>query len=370
MQPDGWAVMQPSSEAVMQPDGLAVTQPSSEAARRTGALSTRKLARLLDGDDDQAAFAARQLNALAGSSESMRDAINRVGAVFRLLDILTRCSTLDEPASAWLCVDAVQCLSQLAGNNLFCRARIVKLGALAPLVRMLTSTSSERCEAAAYCLSTLVYDDGRHSREIVDAGAIPPLVHLLSSSGGPCEAAVCCLRNLALGGVEADIVAAGAVPRLVRLLTGSTPTALHNTLVCLVALADHSDEHRSAIVAAGAVPVLVRLLTGSTPVDADEAARCLATLAAGRSEHRSAIIAAGAIPVLVRLLISGAHDEVHYAAECLANLTDGCDEHRAAVGAALVASNVTDSPELASYADQEHLSKLMGCMPLVLNLQV
>ena len=215
-------------------------------------------------------------------------------------------------------------------------------------VKALKEAGNDREAAAAAdaLQEDISYDDDRAAIAI-EVGAIPPLVALVTNGSNPRgqRAAAKALAVISLRTrIPAAIVAAGGIGALVTLLRNWSEDHLYlgheaaqalNHLYQYDVGAVESAANRAAIVNAAAVDPLVALVTNGSTGDRGQAARELSNLALCDA-IQEAIADAGAIPLLVTLVTNGAADEQKWAARALGNvgsLNEANQEEIVAAGA-------------------------------------
>uniref|UniRef100_A0A061RVG2 Catenin (Cadherin-associated protein), beta 1 n=1 Tax=Tetraselmis sp. GSL018 TaxID=582737 RepID=A0A061RVG2_9CHLO len=211
------------------------------------------LVKLLQTGDSQAtvgpAMAAAAIANLA-QTDSIRDEIERAGAVQPLIDLLRAPSQESQ-----VLVKASAALFNISQSEK-CRARIVEAQAVPVLAGFLPQGESAVATWAAAVLASLARSDyGRHS--ILEAGAVPLIVDLLrlGSMSGAARQASAAAQELACGFATRDaLVCCGAVPALQSLHSGARGDR-ELAECCLQALANLARHHlaRAELHAAGAL---------------------------------------------------------------------------------------------------------------------
>jgi hypothetical protein len=218
-------------------------------------------------------------------------------------------------------------VAQALGYMCLNGVNIAAVGAIPPLVRLLSDDDAEVVECAAEAFDVLSLGEGNH-REMVAAGALPALVELLS--GGTVTAAgyaSAVLHNMARSRDEhlaTCIVAARAIPPLVELLCDFDKHRVKlavRTLYFLWTTGGIKFCVCDEMVKEGALPVLVNLLN-----DADSATDAVTQLIACLTydrDQRQAVKDAGAVEHLSALLKQEDRSEraKEYAARALRKLS-------------------------------------------------
>ena len=236
---------------------------------------------------------------------------------------------VDRLAPGWQPAQNVAAAHELAelAQSRQARRRVVKAGAVQPLVALLARHNSSLLEPACACLSVLAQDDeGR--RLMISAGAARPLVLALRSTrSAVLREASGALWNMSHKndeGVQA-ICTARAIPALVEQLRSADEHVLINALSTLANIAA-TPSGRTSVGGGnlGAVPAATRVLRSGGAGSRKAAARLLANLTHGpKSRTKTAatqISQAGGVPALVQMLGGGDESGRDEAVECLGNL--------------------------------------------------
>jgi len=205
---------------------------------------------------------------------------------------------------------------------------IISCGAVAPLVKLITSAPGNLQELAAAVLGNLCHESPENQDKVAKAGVFKPLVELLGAEIGPAQEAAYAIWNLTVGHEEnsAKVVRCNAIPKLTELLKSTSDIAQENAAGALMHVT-MSEEARAAIVQAAAIPRLCELLQPSyEPEVSTQAAGALLNLASDVSdcpEYSKQIVSQGAIGPLVNLVKDGPDLAKEYAAGALMNLIRG-----------------------------------------------
>ena len=266
-----------------------------------------------------------------------------------------------------------------AATVLACLARdtavheeIVESGGIAPLVALLSGTSSTGAKRmAANGLARLALTSSATQAKIADAGAVAPLLVWLSSQDtkSPVSGRPTGLPDLAARALDAvatsnqdtsaQVIRAGAVAPLVAMLAADRSLEAQRSsagLLATLAEAGEGEGVAASIAAEGGIPALVSLLVASERTTPHEnATRALWHLAASGEENQTAIAQAGGIVPLVVLLESGTEATKQYAAAAAESLADGSADNQLALARAraippLVELLGSDRPETQQHA--------------------
>ncbi|KAK3278803.1 hypothetical protein CYMTET_13283 [Cymbomonas tetramitiformis] len=286
------------------------------------------------------------LSSIACGTNEHRDAMLEAGVAEALIKTFTARQQPGVGASAGsdnygegfsrinLCTRVVSTLSNLAQGSNACRVRIVRAGAVKPLVALLGHASMSVLEGAASALGNIACGDDVCREEIINQGALQPLVALLHSGTNEARgAAASAIGNMSCGSDarRRKVVESGAVKSLVELLASGSEIscdARARVAGAMLNMAAGSDEFRAELIGAGALRVLVHLLIQPATSSHAQAANVLLNIACGNNKYRQAVIDAGAVPVLVSQLITGSSDAKNTSAGALWCLAAGTDLHR------------------------------------------
>mmetsp|Transcript_48116 Transcript_48116/g.112507 ORF Transcript_48116/g.112507 Transcript_48116/m.112507 type:complete len:642 (+) Transcript_48116:82-2007(+) len=204
--------------------------------------------------------------------------------------------SLDEKTEAALVLGVLAATSQVS------QVKIVREGAVAPLVALLSSGAPEARGQAAVALKTLASNNTYNKVVIVRAGAIPLLIKLLKDDSMEVqEVAEGALQLLAEFNNQVEIAQAGAIVPLVALLKDSQPGVREEAVGALVLLSLNAD-NQVAIAQVGAIPMLVDLLKDEVADVREQAAAALRNLAAENVDNQREIAKAGALAPLTDLM--------------------------------------------------------------------
>ena len=188
---------------------------------------------------------------------------------------------------------------------------------------LLGSDNQTTAQYAAAALESLARDHIENQIALAKAGAIAPLVELLGTDSTETqEHAVGALLYL---GSHDEASRNAVVKRLVAVLDMRNAAAQLKSAEALAVLAARSAENRKAITAAAAIPPLVRLLGDGRRTRKDtpqeRAAAVLADLARS-GDNKKKIVEAGGIQPLVAMLSSDPAPQKH-----AAGATPRCGRH-------------------------------------------
>jgi vacuolar protein 8 len=188
-------------------------------------------------------------------------------------------------------------------------ALLVRLGAVAPLVALVSTGTDQGRTAAASCLAAIAASKREHQEAVARAGAMAPLVALLRAGSNKAQlqaaAALSALsEHAALRPPEMAAGMAAMAPRcmapLVRLLKAGTADAQVCAALAIANLAADSREGQDRAADEGAVPLLVGLLASGKVQMASAGA--LTQLAAGNDRVRALVARADGLAPLLALL--------------------------------------------------------------------
>lgn len=202
---------------------------------------------------------------------------------------------------------------------------VLAANAIAPLVKIITSGTTQNKELAAAILGNLCHESPPNQDKIARAGCLKPLVDLLSADVGPAQEAAYAIWNLTVGHEQNSLqaVGCGVVPKLTELLKSTSDIAQENAAGALMHVTMSEDARRS-VLQADAIPRLCELLTPShEPEVSSQAAGALLNLASDCPECAKIMVKMGAIKSLVHLVKEGPDLAKEYAAGALMNLIRG-----------------------------------------------
>jgi len=193
------------------------------------------------------------------------------------------------------------------------------------LVSDLQSCSIEEQKQAAMEIRLIAKNKPENRVKIVKAGAVKPLISLISSADPQLqEYGVTAILNLSLCDENKEIIAfSGAIKPLVRALRLGTPTAKENSACALLRLSQ-VDENKSAIGRSGAIPLLVNLLESGGFRAKKDASTALYSLCSVK-ENKIRAVHAGIMKPLVELMAdfgSNMVDKSAYVLSLLVSVTD------------------------------------------------
>ncbi|PSR99910.1 U-box domain-containing protein [Actinidia chinensis var. chinensis] len=170
------------------------------------------------------------------------------------------------------------------------------------LVFDLESSSIDEKKQAAMEIRLLAKNKPENRLKIVRAGAIKPLISLISSSDPQLqENGVTAILNLSLCEGNRELIAAsGAIKPLVRALRNGTSTAKENAACALLRLSQ-VEENKIPIGRSGAIPLLVNLLETGNFRGKKDASTALYTLCAVK-ENKIRAVESGIMKPLVELM--------------------------------------------------------------------
>jgi len=154
-------------------------------------------------------------------------------------------------------------LRNLAKND-FNKPIIAEYGGIEPLIKMLSSESSDAQEKAAWTLYTLAYNYEPNQKKIAQLGGIPPLIELLKSFNSHVqEASGLALCTLAKNVINQVIIAQekGIIP-LIQLLK-STNIEVQQEVAWTLNLLAENYQSKAFIIRGGGIQVLIDLLSSN-----------------------------------------------------------------------------------------------------------
>ncbi|KAJ0973699.1 hypothetical protein J5N97_015664 [Dioscorea zingiberensis] len=246
---------------------------------------------------DSQRLAAMELRLLAKHSPENRLRIVRAGAVRPLISLISSSDSLLQEHG----VTAIFNLS-LRDEN---KGLIADAGAIKPLVQALRSSSPAARGNAACALLRLSHSDALKAT-IARSGAIPPLISLLESGGLRAKKdAITALYELCkISENKIRAVEAGIMRPLLEMMA-ETEGEMVDKAGCVLGRVAAEKEGRAAVVADGGIPVLVEVVEVGTPLQKEIAAVALLHICEDSPAHRTLVVREGAVPPLVALTQSG-----------------------------------------------------------------
>ncbi|XP_040383524.1 U-box domain-containing protein 40-like [Oryza brachyantha] len=262
------------------------------------------VAKVMDADEEEEVVLA-----VAGLREATRESAERRRALCtpRMLAALRRVLLIPRHASAR--VDATAALVNLTLEPAN-KVRIVRAGAVPPLVEVLCSSTSPpeaREHAAGALFGLALNEDNRAAIGVL--GAVPPLLDLLTSPAQPAPArrdAGMALYHLSLAAVNQSKIARfpGAPKALLAVASSAAErTPIRRLALMVVCNVGACTEGRAALMDAGAVAAVTAILSHDTR-DAELDEWCVAAMYAmsrGSLRFRGLARAAGADKALRRV---------------------------------------------------------------------
>ena len=191
-------------------------------------------------------------------------------------------------------------LVHLSQDHAASQARIAAAGAIAPLIHMLRTASSENLQVqAAKALANLASSD---ARRVVEAGAIPILVQRLTDGSMRVqEHAAFALSNIAKDfDTHAVMFAAAPLLPLVHLLASGSDWAQDNAHQALLHLSNHPT-FPGQFAAAGAIPPLMHMQFSTSGLTLRRAAMLFVIMGTTGCLDTESVENASALPVPAQL---------------------------------------------------------------------
>ncbi|KAF9109124.1 Vacuolar protein 8, partial [Mortierella sp. AM989] len=219
---------------------------------------------------------------------------------------------------------ATTAMARLPDNVVGYKSKIVGLGAIEPLIRLMLSPDiAVRCDAAG-CICSLAQEaEVVHTSKIVRLGALTPLVRLIQCNDVRVQTnATGALNNISdCEELVGDVVKSGAVPFLIRLLGPGTPQNIQQECaeaLCNITFNEVESEHIYKT-KTKLVTFLVKLIDATDPLLQRAVTRLLSALSTNL-EFQGDLIKKGGIPPLLRLLESDTKSAVLSPICCLYNI--------------------------------------------------
>ncbi|KAI7738192.1 hypothetical protein M8C21_018372 [Ambrosia artemisiifolia] len=218
-------------------------------------------------------------------------------------------------------------LRLLAKNKPENRIKIAKLGAIKPLISLISSPDPELQEHGVTAILNLSLCD-ENKEVLASCGAIRPLVRALrvGTPTGKENAACALLRLSQLEENKSAIGRSGAIPLLVDLLETGNFRGKKDASTALYSLCSIK-ENKIRAVEAGIMKPLVELMADFESNMVDKAAFVVSVLV-GLPEAKAALVEEGGIPVLVEIVEVGSQRQKEVAVVILLQLCDGSVVYR------------------------------------------
>ena len=255
------------------------------------------------GKDNALQHACRCLFALGSDHENkkyVRSSIVSAGALRPLVQCLRHASSHVQ----WHAAGALANLSLDSST----KSRIVAHGGLEAMCELATTSRSDKVHRqVARGIFALTCRTEVRAR-LVKCGGLAPMVRLLSSKQKDLRRdAAGALGNVAMSPqLVQDVVSAGALPPLIDLAKSSIDLDLKREVVRTLYVLSYEENTRRAIVQHGGLDPLVALASDQKGVDTprdvqEKAAGCLANIACGKG-NKHYVVRAGGLRPLLRLL--------------------------------------------------------------------
>ena len=238
--------------------------------------------------------AAAALANLARESTENRTAILEAGGIPRLLALLHSTSAKAKENSA-------SAIAQLAYKSLANQTAIAEANGISTLVSTLQSASLnvkeisgvKLCELTAAAIWNMADDNPENKTRLMKEGAIPPVVGLVTNPVPEMQTnaagALACLSKDHPDN-QAAIARSGAIPPLCTNVRDGTPETREESAAALWALATDNAPNKATIAKLGGIEPLVNMLMyGSTDKSSFNAAGALAALATQHADNRLTI---------------------------------------------------------------------------------
>ncbi|RWR91020.1 U-box domain-containing protein 38 [Cinnamomum micranthum f. kanehirae] len=185
------------------------------------------------------------------------------------------------------------------------KVKLVRSGAVPPLINALRSGSPEAQEHAAGALFSLALED-ENKMAIGVLGALPPLLHMLQSKSdrGRQDASLALYQLTLVQSNSSKLVKLGAIPALLALAKGSELACRVLMILCNLA---SGSEGRVALLDADTVEALIEMLRRKD-LESSVQESCIATLFALSQSilrFKGSAKAAGAVEVLMEVVEKG-----------------------------------------------------------------
>lgn len=175
---------------------------------------------------------------------------------------------------------------------------LIKENVVQFLIRLLENSDNPEIQfEAAWSLSNIVSGTSLNTRHVVDLGAITPLIKLLSSpNSNVCEQAVWTLGNIAGDGSELRdlVINSGIVDPILALIRTETPDSLIRIIAWAFSnLCRHKNPAPSINIIQQILPKLSSFLYKNDKEILKETSWALAYITSGSNEEKKAVIETG-----------------------------------------------------------------------------
>jgi importin subunit alpha-1 len=203
---------------------------------------------------------------------------------------------------------------------------VIQWGALAPLVKLLSSPAEDCCEQAMWALGNIAGDSPKSRNIVLEANAMTPLLDKLASNPklSILRNGVWFLSNLCRGKPKAPFeLISPCLQLLSNLICGHDDEVLTDACWAYSYLSDGPNDHIESVISSGATTRLVELLMHGSHAVKTPALRTVGNLVTGDDIQTQHVINCGALPSLSALLISPRNGIRKEACWALSNITSG-----------------------------------------------